>query len=267
MLIDINTCFGSSPKRRVRYAASVTSARMFDESPAPHPTTQDVDWSLDNLLAILDKHQVDRALTYSLRGKLYDFVSGNDETWQAARDHPQLVPVATIDPRRHFGCREEVQRCIDRGFSVFRFFPDEQGWGISALPFLNICEQLAEHDVAVMLPAGGWGQQTAIARAICPFGFNVVAMGATFTVIAESIAVACECENLFCETSVMHTAGTIEGMAAEVGADKLMFGSNSPEHYFEAAHNLVADAQLSEADKSAILGENALRHLLRRGRE
>ncbi len=261
MLIDINTTFGKSPTKRVSYADFVTSARMFDEPALAHPTAQEVDWSLDNLLAILDKHQVDCALTYSRRGKLYDFVTGNDETWQAAQDHPQLVPVATIDPRRHFGCLTELERCIDRGFRAFRFFPDEQGWSISALPFLKICEELAAHEVTVMLPAGSWGQQTAIGQLICPFGFNVVATGATFTVVAESIAVAAEYDNFFCETSLIHTAETIPGMVAELGAGKLMFGSNSPESYFQAAYNLVAAAQLSDADKRAILGENALRHL------
>ena len=265
MLIDISTCFGKSPQRRVRHADAVTNARMFDEPGPVRPTTQDVDWSLDNLLTVLDRHQVTRALTYSLRGKRYDFVTGNDETCQAAREHPQLVPVATIDPRRHFGCREEVRRCIDRGFGVFRFFPDEQGWSISSLPFLNICEQLAEHRVAVMLPAGGWGQQTAIANLICPFGFTTVAMAATFGVVAESIAVARQCHNLLCDTSAMCASGAVEAMVAEAGAAKLLFGSNSPEFYFQAAHNLVAEAQISDADRDAILGQNALRHLLPEG--
>ncbi len=256
MLIDISTCFGKSPKKRLRYANGVTGMRMFGE-PGP-PTTQEIDWSLDNLLAVLDKHQVDRALTYSLRGKMYDFVDGNEETWQAGQNHPQLIPVATIDPQRYFGCREEIQRCVDRGFRIFRFFPDEQGWSISALPFLKICEELAEHDVAVMLPAGG---QTTIGTVICPFGFNVVAIGAGYANVTESIVVAAEYENFFCETSLIHTADTISAMVAEIGAHQLVFGSNSPESYFEAAYNLVADAQLSAAHKDAILGGNARQYL------
>ncbi len=261
MLVDINTCFGTSPKQRVRYAEGVTAARMFDEPGPVVPTTQEVDWSLDNLLRIIDEQHIDLALTYNLRGKLYEFVTGNHETWRAAQTHPQLVPIATIDPCRHFDCLEEVDRCADRGFRIFRFFPDEQEWAIDSLPFLHICEALAEYGLAIMLPAGGWGQQSRIAELLCPLGVPVVAIGSTFTVVAESIAVAAAYDNFFCDTSAIHTVASIEGFAQAAGAHKLMFGSNSPESYFESAHNLVDVAQVRDQEKSGIFGENALCYL------
>jgi len=267
MLVDINTCFGTSPKKRVRYADGVTAARMFDEPGRVVPTTQEVDWSLDNLLGIIDQHHVDLALTYSLRGKLYDFVTGNDETWRAAQTRPQLVPIATIDPRRHFGCLEEVERCADRGFRICRFFPDEQGWALDSLPFLHICEALAEYELAIMLPTGGWGQQSRIAELLCPFGVPVVALGATFTVVAESIAVAAAYDNFFCDTSAIHTVESIEGFAQAAGAHKLMFGSNSPASYFESAYDLVEVAQTPDQEKSRVFGGNALRYLRLEGRQ
>jgi len=262
MLIDANTCFGAAPTRRVSYAAAVTRARMMDAPGPADPTVQDVDWSLDNLLAILDGHGVERALTWSLRGKLYDPVGSNEETWQAARRHPQLVPVATLDPRRGPGWREELARCIDRGLRVFRLFPDEQGWSLGALPFPRIAEALAEHAATVMLPAGGPGQQTAMARTLCPLGLTVVAVGATFAGIAESMAVMAEHERFFCETSAMCTGGAIEAVVGAVGAGQLLFGSNSPEFAFEAPLNLVARAEIPAADRERILGGNALAHLL-----
>ncbi len=261
MLVDINTCFGTSPKKRVRYADTVTAARMFDEPGQVVPTMQEVDWSLDNLLRVIDEHQVDLALTYSLRGKLYDFVTGNHETWEAVQTHPQLVPVATLDPCRHFGCLEEVEHCADRGFRVFRFFPDEQGWAIDSLPFLRICEAVAEYGLAIMLPAGGWGQQSRIAELLCPLGVPVITLAATFTVVAESLAVAAAYDNFFCETSAIHTVESIEGFAQAAGADKLMFGSNSPESYFKSAYNLVEVARVSDQEKHDIFGGNALRCL------
>ncbi len=225
-------------------------------------TTQDVDWSLENLLRIMDKYGVDRACTYSLRGKLYEFISGNDETWAAAEEHPRLVPVATIDPQRHFGCLEEAERCADRGFRIFRFFPDEQAWDIGCLPFLRLCEVLAGWPVAVMLPAGPWGQQTRIGELLCSFGFPVVAMDATFTTVAESIAVAARYDNFFCETSMIHTVETVEGFVTEAGPDSLIFGSNSPESYFPSASGLVNVARVTEAARSRIMGGNAADYLL-----
>ncbi len=262
MLIDINTCFGMSPTRRVRKAQGVAAARMVYSTPQLPETTQDVDWSLDNLLGIMDKYGVDRACTYSLRGKLYEFISGNEETWSAAERHPRLIPVATINPQRHFGCLEEVERCADSGFFLFRFFPDEQSWDIGSLPFLRLCEALAEWPVAVMLPAGAWGQQTRTAELLCQFGFPVVAMGATFTTVAESIAVAAKHDNFFCETSMMHMADTIEGFVSEAGADSLIFGSDSPASYFASAYGLVNVARISKHARNHIMGGNATDYLL-----
>lgn len=262
MLIDVNTCFGAMPTRRVSYAATVARARMTDDPGPVDPTVQDVDWSLDNLLAILDGHEVTRALTWSLRGKLYDPGAGNEETWQAAKRHRQLVPVATLDQRRGPGWREELARCLDRGMRIFRLFPEAQGWSIGDLPFRRIAEALAGHAAIVMLPAGGPGQQTAMAQALCPLGLTVVAMGATFAAVAESMAVMAEHRRFLCETSAMCTGGAVEIVVDTVGAGQLLFGSNSPEFAFEAPWNLVTRAQISAVDRERILGGNAVKHLL-----
>ena len=236
MLVDINTCFGKTPRKRV-------------------------DWSPETLVALLRERDVDRALTYSLRGVLYDFVTGNDETWEVCRRHEMLIPVATIDPRRHFGCLDEIERCADRGFSVFRFFPDQQGWTVDSAPFLKICETLAEHAVAVMLPAGPAGHQSLVGREVAPFGFNVVLVGAGYGSNAETYAVCTSYDNVFAETHQFASPGTIEGLAWVAGAHKLMFGSNSPDRYFGAARMMVDSADLSETDRAAILGHNAVRYL------
>lgn len=226
------------------------------------PTTQDVDWSLNSLLRVLDAHHITQALTYSLRGKFYDFVSGNTETMRAAEMHPNITGVATIDPRRYFGCEEEVERCVDMGFHVFRFFPDEQGWSIASLPFLRLCERMAEHQVAVLMPAGSWGEQTRMARLLEPFGFPVVAIGATFDVIAESIAVAARNEHFYVETSQMHIVDSISGFVREVGATKLMFGSAAPERSFASAYGLVSGAMLNDDSSSQVFAGNARKVLL-----
>jgi len=262
MLIDVNTCFGVMPTRRVAYADVVTRARMVDDPRPADPTAQEIDWSLDNLRRILDRHEVTRALTCSLRGKLYDTVGGNDETFAAARLDERLVPVATLDPCKDLAWRDEISRSIDRGARLFRFFPGAQGWAIGALPFRHIAEVLAEHGVAVMLPAGGWGQQTAMAQMLCPLGLTVVAVGATFGVVAESIAVAAEHGRFLCETSAMCVGGMVETVVEAAGAGTLVFGSNSPEFSFEAPLGLVTRATISEGERERILGLNALELLL-----
>jgi predicted TIM-barrel fold metal-dependent hydrolase len=258
-IIDVNTFFGTSPRRQVDYAGVVTAARHFDDS-AAQPTVQDVDWSLDNLRRIMDRHDIARVVTCSLRGRLYDFVSGNDETLDAASADDRIIPAATVDPRRHFGCLSEVERCADLGFQVFRFFPLSQGWPLTGLPFIRLCETLAEYDPVVMLPAGPWGHQTAVARKIADFGFAVIITGATFHTVAEAMSLA-EYSNICWETSGMHMGGAIQAMISEVGAGRVLFGSNSPEYSFEAELNLVTDTGLDHQAQEAVLAGNAARLL------
>lgn len=231
-IVDVNTCFGKDP-------------------------ADSRNRSLDLLLEILDKHTVHRALTYSLRGVKYDFVSGNDETIRVCRDHERLIPVGTIDPRRHFGCLEEVERCVDRGVSVFRFFPNEQGWSIDSRPFLRICDELALHGASMMLPAGTAGQQSLIADTIADYGFPVIICGAGYSTMAETIAAVATHANVYCESHLINTPGTIEGITWVAGPDRIMFGSHSPDRYFGAARHMVACAQLDDETKADILGRNA----------
>lgn len=233
MIIDVNTCFGENP-------------------------ADSRDRSLELLLRILDKHDVHRALTYSLRGVKYDFAAGNDETVKECEEYERLIPVGTIDPRRHFGCLEEVERCVDRGVSVFRFFPDEQGWSIDSRPFLRMCEELASHDVAVLLPAGGAGQQSIIADRIADYGFPIVICGSGYSTGAETIAVAASHKNIYCESHLINTPGTIEGITWVTGPDTILFGSNSPDRYFGAARYMVEYAELDDEVKAGILGGNAV---------
>lgn len=241
VLVDVNTCFGTLPTRRV-------------------------DWSPQRLCTLLDQTGFDLAMTYSLRGVLYDFISGNDETFAVCEANPRLVPVATIDPRRHFGCLEEVERCDEMGFGVFRFFPDQQGWTVDSRPFLNICEAVAECGAAVMLPAGPSGHQTLIGEKIAPYGFNIIIVGAGYGVHAETYAVTAAYDNVYAETHAFNTPGCIEGLVWVAGPDKPIFGSNSPDRYFGAALEMVRCAELSDEDRTGILGGNAVEVLGLEGR-
>jgi predicted TIM-barrel fold metal-dependent hydrolase len=235
-IIDINTFFGLSRER---------------------PT----DWSLDTLLRLLDRAGVARALTLSLRGVYYDFVAGNEETLRACAAHPQLVPVATVDPRRYVGCREEIRRCLDRGVRLFRFFPDLQGWALDGLDFLRLVEALAGQGV-LMVPANRPGWPSLAARYLAPLGVPVVLLGVGYSVFGELLAALAAHPNLYCDGMLFDSPGAYELVCAEVGAGRVMFGSGLPERYFASARLMVEHADLTPQQRAAIFYRNAARVLL-----
>jgi predicted TIM-barrel fold metal-dependent hydrolase len=230
-IYDANTAFGSSPAK-------------------------DADWSLGTLLRILEEHGVERALTISLRGKYYDFITGNDETLESCRNHPVLLPAATVDPRQYLDCSEEVRRCVDQGFLAFRFFPDSQGWPLEWLPFFEICELLAEHGLPIILPAMPAGTITQAGRHLAPYGMRVLFLGAGYGIMAEVIAAIKQYPRFYFDTHLLDTPGAFEVLCRAGGSDRLVFGSGTPERYFESAANMLNTSDLTPEQRRRISQDN-----------
>ncbi len=218
-----------------------------------------VDYSLDTLLEILRDNGVDRALSLSLKGVYYDFEEGNDETLAASQEHEAIIPVATIDPRRHIGCMEEVARRVEQGFRVFRFFPADQGWPVDFLPFRNLLRELAKHDVRLIFPASGNGAVTALFDVLAAHapGAPALLTGVSYANLAELIAALKASDRLYADVHMLNSPNALELIAEEAGIERIVFGSGSPAREFLTALNVVTASTLSEADKQRILSENA----------
>jgi predicted TIM-barrel fold metal-dependent hydrolase len=237
------------------HTAIVDAVTTFGSCPG-----RDVDWSLDALLSLLDRHGVEKAFSLSLKGIHYDFEEGNDETLQASKRHGVLEPVATIDPRRHLGCADEVRKRVDQGFRLFGFFPSEQGWPVNFLPFRRLLERLAEHDVRLVLPAAA-GVPTLIHDTLAGYEIPTLLTGAGYSMMAELIAVLQANPTFYTDLHLLDTHDGVDVLAAQVGVERLVFGSDVPQRYFESALGLVTASHVSDAAKRAILRENALRFL------
>jgi predicted TIM-barrel fold metal-dependent hydrolase len=223
--------------------------------------TQRVEWGLEDLLAVLAGHQVEQALTMSLRGVYYDANSGNDETWEACRQHEVLQPVATVNPQRYFDCAEEIERRVEQGFKALRFFPDTQGWSVEGLNFIKLCERVADLGGRLMLPGAGAGQPTRIAKLLADLALPVLLVGVGYGDMGELLAVLAEYPKVYCDAHMMDTPGALETLMQMGGEGKVMFGSNSPQRYFESPLLMAEHADLTEQQRRRYLRENALAFL------
>jgi hypothetical protein len=234
-IIDVSTIFGFWPKRKA-------------------------DIALNTLLHLLDEHQVSRACTLSAEGVFYDFVQGNRETLDAAQAHPQLIPVGTVNPCRWLGCLDEARWLLDQGIRLFRFFPQYQEWHIGQAPFRKLLrEVLAPAGVALMIPAEmGF---TAIGNMAADIPNPVIVESFRYASLAEALVVMQEVPNVFVETHMINSPNWVELLKAEVGVERIIYGSNAPLSYMAAATAQIEYAQVSETDKALIFGGN-LRRLL-----
>lgn len=222
---------------------------------------KDGDYSLETLLSLMARQGIVRAAAYSLKGVYYDFHEGNEETLAAAAAHPALIPVMTIDPRRHVGCLEEVSLRAEQGCHAFRFFPDLQGWPPDFLPIRPILELLNARGMTAIFPAVAPGQATALHRALADLDLSVMLMDVSYATMAEAIALAQVRGSVFIETHRLVLPGGIDAMAQAVGYERLVFGSGAPEMYPASGLALVESSGLTAGQKQAVLRDNLQRAL------
>lgn len=80
--------------------------------------------------------------------------------------------------------------------------------------------------------------------------------GTDTTVCKKAIKASRDYPNIFFDTSGITTPYIIEFAVQEIGAERILFGSDAPWCSFRAMCYTVMDANISEEDKQKILGEN-----------
>lgn len=232
---DVNTVFGFWPKRNA-------------------------DIALGTLVRLMAEHGIAKACTLSARGIFLDFIAGNDETLAACREHPQLIPVATVNPCRWIGCLDEARRMVDFGVKLFRFFPQYQEWTIGQAPFRKLLrEVLAPAGVALMLPAEmGF---TAIGDMAAGIRNPVIVESFKYAFLAEAVVVMQEVPNVYIETHRLNSPDWIEFLKSEGLVDRALFGTNAPLSYISSSVAQVECSLGTQADRDLIYGGN-LRRIL-----
>jgi len=195
-----------------------------------------------------------------------DFRFGNDEVLKAMADFPgRIYGYATVNPNYPEEMVSEIERCISEGMVGIKLHPEmhkvavddekyrpaweyanERGLpilshtGTAGLNPIKSFEKLAEEylDAIIILGHAGFGSEGA----------------------DQSIEAGKKCPNIYPEiTGSTIVYGTLERMVRELGADRVLFGTDLP--FLDARPQIgrVAFAKISDEEKRLILGLNAAR--------
>lgn len=219
----------------------------------------DLDLSLGNLVSILRRHGIRQALTHALSGIQFDHATGNDDTWAACQAHPELFPIATVDPRRFVGMEAEIARRAEQGFVGYRFYPQRQGWAVDGQLCRRLLQAVAQTGKPAIISVAGAGDPTRLLRAAEGLELPLVLSGTSYGTVGEALAVLQEAPNFHLQMHMVALPFQVEEMAAAVGAARLLFGSLTPAHYTRPTWAMIEASELSDADKALILGGNARR--------
>ena len=220
------------------------------------------------MLAAMDLVGIDKSCLFNIFHP--DGVRANDETAAFVARHPdRFVGFAHVSPLMPDRMVPELERAIDRlGMRAIKIYPVYTPYPLNHPIWDPVYRFAAERELAVITHTGG--EETTAPRhlgEVAPRfpGARLVAghSGNVEPYRSQAIKVAQCCPNVYLETcSSYRTPGVIEELVEKAGADRVLFGSDTPLMDPRSQIGKIITADISDEDKRLVLGENA-RRLLR----
>ncbi len=221
---------------------------------------QDCDLRPETLLGLMRKYQVARAIFVHTTAVFFDPQVGNDMAIVVARESGGLLlPAATVNPVYYRGIEEQVNRRREQGFRLFRFFPLLQSWEPRSAVFRYLVQLLNSHRLPFLIecPRPGWA--TDIGEVISSLSVPVILTDVQEANLSEALLVMKGIPHLHLDTHSLTHPGSLETVAREVGAQRMVFGSGAPLYYFQSALLPLLHSDLTEEEKNWVLVENLRR--------
>lgn len=218
------------------------------------------------LLHEMDMYQVDQAVICPVdRCIAVDNREGNDYVLQAARRHPdRFYAFATANP--WYGARAvaELRRALDEGARGIKLHPALQGFLLCDELVYPIVELAGQRAVPIFFHTGtpAFAQPLQLAELAMRFPnvkFIMGHMGSTDFKM-EAAAAAKLSDNIYLDTSWI-LPDLVARAVAEVGADRVLFGSDSPLSTLRIEMGARRATKLDDAARAKVMGGN-MRRLL-----
>ena len=195
-----------------------------------------------------------------------DFKYGNDEVLRAMTDFPgRIYGYATVNPNYpEAEVVAELDRCISAGMVGVKIHPDSHQCMIDDEKYRPVWEFANEHHLPLLSHTSTNGKNPVKAFEKLAETYPNVSMilghsGFGSEGADQSIEAAKKSQNIYLEiTGSVIVYGTLERMVEELGAERVLFGTDLP--FIDPRPQLgrVAFAKITDEEKRQILGRNAV---------
>jgi hypothetical protein len=207
----------------------------------------------------MDEAGVDKALISQLT---LNMVEDNEAVSEAVKMFPErLLGYAHIDPRDLDFALRELDHIVNLGFVGVKMhsnFDHFVPWDESVF---KVMEKIREYRLPVLFHTGEeLSRPLQIAYLAKHFPEIPVILGHMGLWVAiESIPAAKLSGNVYLETSIQGEMPALEEAVRELGAERVLFGTDTPFSTYKVEMCKIESLKVSEEDKKKILGENATR--------
>ena len=222
--------------------------------------------TVDELLGRLDAAELDQAVVCPVKPRGYHLGPANDVVAEAAAREPRLVGLVRVDPNLGDEAVAELERGVHTlGLHGLFLHPWEEQFRVNAPLVDPLLSRCADLDVAVLIAAGyPWVSEASqvgdLARRF-PAVPLVMTHGGQINISglgqADAMHVLRKHPSVSMETSGVYRQDFLEDVVAELGAGRVLFGSNSPRMDARLEVQRVRWAKIPDADKTLVLDGNA----------
>jgi uncharacterized protein len=220
----------------------------------------------DDLVALMDRAGIARAVVLSLRGMILDWRSGNDETLrECARRPDRLLPAVTLSPFMNGG-PDELNRLADAGARCVRLYPQFHSYRLDATFVDDICRTAADRRLPVVIPTRPMMNWRFSAVSLETIGAVVerhpkthfVMSGPNYLIEFQALArLMTRCANVSYEISCLQGFGAVKKLVGEVGVRRILFGTGATLNNPACNVAKLRHAGLTDEESQAVASGNA----------
>jgi len=216
------------------------------------------------LIRLFRHHQIGLAVVSSAKAICYDMPEGNSDLAQALPKTRLLRGYVYVNPNyREESCREMDRYLAQGGFVGVKIHPSYAQCPLGSEPLSRLIDEVAARTTLVEIHTYSAGDARAIpAEAEKHPGLNFVLAHACAGATREAADVAAEFPNVYLDFSCsLAERGRVEYALATCGARQIVFGSDMDLLDPAFTLGMFDGAHLSDADRQAIMHDNAARLL------
>lgn len=227
----------------------------YGEWPFPIKTS-----GVPHILKMMEKFGIEKCLISSAKAIVSDIVQGNAEVERIIDKHPQLLGYVVINPNYPEVSREEAKLYLsNRKFVGVKIHPDYSGQLINSEANKSLLKSFLRYNKPLLVH--GWGKSgaDAVAEVGNEFANLKIIMGHMGgSEWKEGIRVAKSANNIYLEPCCSYPdKGKIEQAVGEVGANRILFGSDLTLINPAFVIGMIEDADISDEDKEKVFYKNA----------